>query len=121
MPVGAYIKSVLLGEDAPHYRQRRKSPVADQAALAQVLACLGASRIANNLNQLAHATNLGSFYFDDDTKRAIREACDDVRAMRQLLMEALGRLDPNEKRVASSVSQSFQIVATDNPRLRFSL
>lgn len=107
MPVGAYIKSLLLAEDAPKYRARRKSPVADHAALAQVLACLGATRIANNLNQLAHATNVGSFYFDADTKRAIREACNDVRIMRQLLMQALGRFDQNEKRPDESTSQSF--------------
>lgn len=107
MPVGAYIKSLLLAEDAPKYRARRKSPVADHAALAQVLACLGATRIANNLNQLAHSTNVGSFYFDADTKRAIREACNDVRIMRQLLMQALGRFDPNEKRPDESTSQSF--------------
>lgn len=121
MPVGAYIKSLLLADDAPKYRQRRKSPVADHAALAQVLACLGATRIANNLNQLAHATNLGSFYFDDDTKRAIRSACDDVRIMRQLLMEALGRFDPSEPRPQQSVAQSFQRVATGNPALKFGL
>jgi hypothetical protein len=107
MPVGAYIKSLLLSNDAPKYRARRKSPVADQAALAQVLACLGATRIANNLNQLAHSTNVGSFYFDADTKRAIHEACNDVRIMRQLLMQALGRFDPNEKRPDESTSQSF--------------
>lgn len=107
MPVGAYIKSLLLAEDAPKYRARRKSPVTDHAALAQVLACLGATRIANNLNQLAHSTNVGSFYFDTDTKRAILEACNDVRIMRQLLMQALGRFDPNEKRPDESTSQSF--------------
>lgn len=107
MPVGAYIKSLLLADDAPKYRARRKTPVADHAALAQVLACLGATRIANNLNQLAHATNIGSFYVDEDTKRAIREACNDVRIMRQLLMQALGRFDPHEKRPDESASQSF--------------
>lgn len=121
MPVGAYIKSLLLAEDAPKYRKRRKSPVEDQAALAQALACLGASRIANNLNQLARATNIGSFYFDEDTKRMIREACHDVRIMRQLLMEALGRLDPNEERPRQSVSQSFQRASLSDPRLRFGL
>lgn len=121
MPVGAYIKSLLLAGDAPKYRKRRKSPVEDQAALAQVLACLGATRIANNLNQLAHATNIGSFYFDEDTKRAIREACNDVRVMRQLLMQALGQLDPREERPRQSVSQRFQRVSNGDPRLRFGL
>jgi hypothetical protein len=107
MPVGAYIKSLLLADDAPKYRARRKTPVADHAALAQVLACLGATRIANNLNQLAHATHIGSFYFDEDTKRAIREACSDVHIMRQLLMQALGKFDPREERPSESTSQSF--------------
>lgn len=116
MPVGAYIKSLLLADDAPKYRARRKSPVVDQAALAQVLACLGASRIANNLNQLARATNIGSFYFDADTKRAISEACSDVRIMRQLLMQALGRFDPGEDRPDESASQSF--ARASRPELR---
>ena len=120
MPLGAYIKSLLLADDAPKYRERRKPPVADQAALAQVLACLGASRIANNLNQLAHATHIGSFYFDEDTKRAIREACNDVRIMRQLLMQALGKFDPREERPSESTSQSFAratVPARTRPRL----
>lgn len=118
MPVGAYIKSLLLGEDAPKYRARRKPPVSDQAALAQVLACLGATRIANNLNQLAKATHVGSFYFDADTKRAIREACSDVRIMRQLLLKALGEYDPSEASADESMSQLFtRASAHSRPRL----
>ena len=74
----------------PSYRTRGKTPVKDQKALAEVLACLGASRIANNLNQLAKAANSGSFYFDRETKAQINAACGDIRVMRQLLMTALG-------------------------------
>lgn len=117
LPVGAYIKSLLLAQDAPKYRKRRKAPVVDQEALAQVLACLGATRIANNLNQLAHATNVGSFYFDHDTKRVIAEACHDVRIMRQLLMQALGSFDPREEIPDQSTSQSFARAAA-KPRFR---
>jgi Bacterial mobilisation protein (MobC) len=117
MPVGAYIKSLLLADDAPKYRKRRSAPDVDQELLAQVLACLGATRIANNLNQLARATNIGSFYFDDDTKRMIREACNDVRIMRQLLMRALGMGETNETTPRQSPSQSF-VRAAVRPRLR---
>lgn len=118
MPVGAYIKSLLLSDDAPKYRERRKAPVADHAALAQVLACLGASRIANNLNQLARSTHVGSFYFDEDTKLLIASACHDVRIMRQLLMQALGHFDASETRPRESTSQSFtRATAPRGPRL----
>ena len=30
MPLAAYIKSVVLAEDAPRYRKRRKPPLAEQ-------------------------------------------------------------------------------------------
>ena len=106
MPVGAYIKSLLLAEDAPKYRKRRKPPVEDRALLAQVLACLGSSRVASNLNQLAKATHVGNFYFDHDTKQSITQACDDIRAMRILLMRALG-IETDEPKPPESPAQSF--------------
>lgn len=71
MPVSAYIKSLLFAEDAPNYRSRRKAPEADEKLLAEVLACVGASRIANNLNQLAKAANSGTLYFDNETSRLL--------------------------------------------------
>lgn len=104
--LGAYIKSVLFADDAPTYRARRKGPVADQKALADVLACLGASRLSNNLNQLAKAANIGDLYFDEETKRLIAVACGDVKAMRQMLMRALG-LKITEPPANESVSQRF--------------
>lgn len=114
MPVGAYIKSLLLAEDAPKYRKRRKPPVADRELLAQVLACLGASRMASNLNQLAKATHVGNFYFDHDTKRSIKQACDDIHAMRILLMRALG-IETEEPKPKESPAQSF--ARANAPRL----
>jgi hypothetical protein len=104
--LGAYIKSVLFAEDAPTYRQRRKGPIADQKALADVLACLGASRLSQNLNQLAKAANIGDLYFDEETKRLIGSACSDIKAMRQMLMQALG-LKSFEPPANESVSQNF--------------
>lgn len=112
MPVGAYIKSLLLADDAPRYRARVKSPVKDTQALAELLACLGSSRIANNLNQLAHAANIGNLYFDTDTKIQISQACSDVRIMRQLLMQALDMKLGDEPRPKQSTSQSFARAST---------
>ena len=72
------------------WRRRRKSPVKDHQVLAHLLAELGRSRIANNLNQLAKSANSGSLEVTPDTEQAIQNACADVRWMRYVLMEALG-------------------------------
>ena len=114
MPLASYIKSVLFAGDAPTYRARRKPPVSDRKALADVLACLGASRLAANISQLAKAANIGDLYFDEGTKRDLNRASADIAAMRDMLMRALGypstpRLrgtDPNPP-PKESVAQGF--------------
>ncbi|PYC46283.1 hypothetical protein DI396_16235 [Litorivita pollutaquae] len=116
LPLGGYIKSVLFSEDAAHYRAKRKTPVQDEKLLAEVLACLGASRISNNLNQLAKAVNQGTLYVDEDVKSDIVTACNDVRAMRLLLMQALGMQVENHHRRPESTSQSFARVAAQPKR-----
>lgn len=107
LPVATYIKSLLFADHAPAIVKRKRTPVKDTKALAELLACLGASRIPNNLNQLAKAANSGSLYFDRETKAALCSACDDVRAMRQLLMQALGMKQGEEPPARQSTSQSF--------------
>ncbi len=91
-PLGKYIRFKLLnGEEAPRrVRKRTRKPLKDERALGQLLAELGKSRLANNLNQLAKASNTGSLPVTPDTERALRSACADVREMRNLLMRALG-------------------------------
>lgn len=118
MPLSAYIKSLLFADDAPTYRQRRRAAEVDEKLLAEVLACLGASRLSNNLNQLAKAANTGSLYFDDDTKADIKRACDDVRAMRLLLMQALGMKTDEQPREKESTSQAFTRAASAKPTFR---
>lgn len=92
LSLGAYIRSRLLnGEEAPRrHRKRSKKPIKDHRALGQLLAELGKSRIANNLNQLAKAANTGSLPVTPDTERALRNASVSVQEMRNLLMKALG-------------------------------
>lgn len=89
-PLGTYIRDAALGVAAQASRRRSRRPVGDQKALAQVLAAFGQSRIANNLNQLAKAVNIGALPVTPETESEIVEACAAVKAMRGLLLRALG-------------------------------
>lgn len=88
-PLGAYIKAKALG--APPLRSRRTGlRVEDRVALAKGLALLGRSRLANNLNQLAYAVNIGSLPVTPETEEELFAAARDVRALRRLFLTALG-------------------------------
>lgn len=89
MPLGAYIRSKLLGE-ASRPRRSRRSPIEDEKALSQLLGELGKARLSNNLNQLAKAANTGSLPITPETEKAIQDACRDVAWMRARLIAALG-------------------------------
>lgn len=93
MPLGAYIRSRLLGSTAAPRRASRR-PAKDAQALAQLLGALGKARLANNLNQLAKAAHTGALPVTPDTERAIAEACREVRWMRDTLIAALGLRSP---------------------------
>lgn len=93
MALGAYIKSVVLSDEAPKYRKRTKPPVAEAQLLAEVLARLGASRTANNLNQIAKAIHQGTLIVDDELEADLKVAIAEVAWMRVTLMRALG-VDP---------------------------
>lgn len=88
-PLGSYIWEKALG--APVRRVRRSGcAVEDRAALAQALALLGRSHLANNLNQLAKLANIGSLPVTPDLESELTAAVADVREMRRLLVTALG-------------------------------
>lgn len=89
MPLGAYIKAKALG-DEPIARRNTGFAVEDRQALAQALALLGRSHIANNLNQLAHAANIGTLPMTPETEDNLRETIRAVRSIRTLLLRALG-------------------------------
>lgn len=57
-PLGAYIKAKVLGRTHPVRMRRTGLAIEDRQALAQVLALLGRSRLASNLNQLAHLAHI---------------------------------------------------------------
>jgi len=92
MSLGGYIRACLFGGNSTVIkdRTRTKIPVKDHKALAEVLAKLGASRLASNLNQLAKAANTGSLLVTPETESALQAACRDIRAIKRLLMTALG-------------------------------
>ena len=89
MPLGTYFKLAALGGQAPVIR-KPKAVVADHGLLGRLLAGLGASRIASNLNQLAKAANQGSLPVTEETEADLRAACKEIAAMRVLLLAALG-------------------------------
>lgn len=91
VPLGAYIKAVLFGDDLRTVRRRSASPVEDHKALGRVLAALGQSRLSNNLNQLARAVNTGSLPISPETENELKEACREVVALRTELLRALGK------------------------------
>ena len=88
-PLGAYIKAKALGE-RPLRMRRTGVSIKDHEALAKTLALLGKSRLSNNLNQLAHAANIGALPMTPETEEFLRDALRDVREVRILLLQALG-------------------------------
>lgn len=90
IPLGTYIRKVALADAEQASRRRSRRPVGDQEALARILAMLGQSRIANNLNQLAKAVNIGALPVTPETESEILEACFAVKGLRRDLLRALG-------------------------------
>lgn len=81
MPLSSYIKSVVFAAEAPKYRRRRKQPVAEQQFLAEILARLGQTRQASNLNQIAKHLNQGTLIVDEE----LPSCCSPDRYQRQNL------------------------------------
>lgn len=92
MPLGRYIREQVLGDDAAPRKKRGRYPVKDHEALGRVLGALGSSRLSQNLNQLARASNTGSLPITPETEEELRQACADVKAIRDELLRALGGL-----------------------------
>jgi hypothetical protein len=80
--LGAFIRVSVL--EAPTTRAVRRPPV-EKAALAQLLGQIG--RVGGNLHQIARHLNFGNVEAAAD----LPEALEDLRAMKAVLMRALGR------------------------------
>lgn len=88
--LSVYLRALILKQQLPKRKLRSTASVEDRQAIAQLLALLGDSRIANNLNQLAYHANIGALVIDDETKGHIDEAYDHVLFIRNTLISALG-------------------------------
>lgn len=91
--LGEYIRICLFDDKRQKRRTRSKQPVKDHQELSRLLHEFGRSRIANNLNQLAHAANCGSLALTPETQDLILEACADVRQIRAMLLKSLGTIE----------------------------
>ena len=88
-PLGGYIKSRLF-DGAPLKRCRKTAPVYDDKQIATVLAVLGRSRLSQNMNQIANATNTGTLDATPELHQEIIDACNEIKMMRHMLIAALG-------------------------------
>lgn len=87
--LSAYVKSVLF--DGPQSLHRGGGvTLANRTLLAHLLATLGASRLAPNLETLAREASDGNLFADEETIQRLIEACDDLRLMHNALMRGLG-------------------------------
>jgi Bacterial mobilisation protein (MobC) len=111
LSLGAYVRSRVFDTTRAAPRRRGKFPVKDQKALASVLAMLGQSRFANNLNQLARAANTGSLVMTPDTEATLKGACRDIASIRHMLMVALGLADANDGK-SDSASLHLQFASS---------
>ena len=91
MTLSAYVRACVFAEDTRRRKRRPKTVVKDKKAAAEALALLGQSRIASNLNQLAYHANMGILIVDEKDKAEIAEANAHLKAIRSLLMTALGK------------------------------
>jgi hypothetical protein len=89
-PLGAYIKAKALGSALPVRMRRTGLALEDRAALAQLLALLGRSRLVTSLNEIAAAVSIGALSLDPETLADLAAAIREVREMRNLLLSALG-------------------------------
>ncbi len=99
MTLSAYIRACVFAEESKRQKRRPRSVVADKKLAAEALGLLGQSRIASNLNQLAHHANLGILIVGETERAEISEANAHLQAIRSLLMAALGKVGGSGKAV----------------------
>jgi len=91
MTLSAYIRACVFMQEDKRRKRRSGSVIANKQAVAEILALLGQSRIASNLNQLAYQANVGALVIEDQERMRIDEAYSHVLSIRALLITALGQ------------------------------
>lgn len=69
---------------------QKKGAQHDPQAIGQVLAMLGQSRMANNLNQIAKAINTGTLIVTPEITQQLNEACLAIQVIRTSLIKGMG-------------------------------
>lgn len=116
IPLSTYMKQAALGPDGPAAGRGSRAPKADHVVIAQVLARLGQAGLADSLRRLARQADDGTLYLGEETRDRLLEACEDVRAMRVLLLKALGKEILQEAgRGSGAVSAIFGTATAGRP------
>ena len=71
-------------------RQRGRKDKVNSTAIGKALGALGGSRLASNMNQIAKAVNIGALPVTNELEDDLKEACEDIKLMREALISALG-------------------------------
>lgn len=85
--LSAYARRKLFGKSE---RKVAVQPKADHIALAQLLAKLGQSSLAQSMALLALAARNGNLPILEETEEALQQSCEDIAEMKSLLMAGLG-------------------------------
>lgn len=88
--IGAYVREKTLGDDLEQRRKNAAKPSIDYALLGQLLGKLGKSDQVSCLFLLAVAAEAERLALSDGERASLQAACQDVREMRGMLIEALG-------------------------------
>ena len=90
IPLGSYIKATMLGYAPPIRRRASPLPKQDKRVLAKALGLFSRSNVANNLNQLTKAVNIGTLPVTLETDADLKETLRLVRRLHDLMMDGLG-------------------------------
>ena len=104
--VHALAKARVLNSNGKAVAPTRSGVKVDHAALAQVLAKLGQSRLSSNMNQIARAANAGALPVSEELCRELRQACSDIAAMRKGLIAALGLKPKDDADLSRRIPES---------------
>lgn len=111
LSLSEFVKQVLFDGAPPVHSGLA---VANRTLLAHLLATLGASNIAPNLDTLAREAEYGTLAVDEETIKAIHQASDDIRLMHNALMRGLGkkeRAPSRRQREAMEAAKAFNDAA----------
>lgn len=91
MPLSTYAKSVLFAEDVQTVRQSPRVIDGDRMLLAKILAQLGQSEIASNLETMAREAEAGNLVVDQVERLCLLRAYAELKKIRELLLASLGK------------------------------